>query len=557
MLLQLLLIFLSFFLTAQTTRTVCSSGCDHTTIQAAVNAAACGDTIEIEAGETFTENVVLTFKSGCSSYITLQSSALGSLPAAGTRVDPADAANMPKIQSTAAGSTTTFSTTSGASPSRYYKLVGLEITRFSGSGSQTSVIELGTTGSSQDTLGETPTNIIIDRCYIHGRDEVATRRGILLQAQNVQIINSYLENFWDSGADSQAILSTNGAINLVIGNNFLQGAGENYMFGGGDPSAEALVPQNILIEHNHFHKPLSWDGEGRGVKNLFELKNAKDVTIRYNIFENVWGEAQSGHAIVFTPANQDGTAPYTTVQDVAFEWNIVKQTGSPITIMMKDTGGDSVTMTNVTVRQNLFITDPSGNGHGNIFILDGGADSGDPGDGITLDHNTFVWESAGVNRLAFEEGPNFVTNFSFTNNILAFTGGSWGGITSDVGGGTSGTTALDNALDVYTFSHNVIQGSATGNPGSPNQYAANLAAFAFTDSGAGDFSLSGSSPYLNDASDGSDPGVDWAILTTCTENTEAGTNYVTGTACEGDEPQSGTVKGRVGGTVRLGGNVRL
>jgi len=41
-----------------TTRTVCASGCDFTTIQAAVNAATAGDTINVGAG-TYTENVTI------------------------------------------------------------------------------------------------------------------------------------------------------------------------------------------------------------------------------------------------------------------------------------------------------------------------------------------------------------------------------------------------------------------------------------------------------------------------------------------------------------------
>ena len=40
------------------TSTVCPTGCDHTTIQAAVDAAADGDTIEVGAG-TYVENVVV------------------------------------------------------------------------------------------------------------------------------------------------------------------------------------------------------------------------------------------------------------------------------------------------------------------------------------------------------------------------------------------------------------------------------------------------------------------------------------------------------------------
>ena len=52
------------------------------------------------------------------------------------------------------------------------------------------------------------------------------------------------------------------------------------------------------------------------VKNLLELKNARGVTIEYNVFENNWVDAQKGYAILFTPRNQDGDCPWCVVEDV-------------------------------------------------------------------------------------------------------------------------------------------------------------------------------------------------------------------------------------------------
>ncbi|HWF86101.1 MAG TPA: hypothetical protein VG222_14685, partial [Vicinamibacterales bacterium] len=39
------------------------------------------------------------------------------------------------------------------------------------------------------------------------------------------------------------------------------------------------------------------------VKNLFEVKNAQDVVVEGNVFENLWVAGQSGYPIVFTPRN--------------------------------------------------------------------------------------------------------------------------------------------------------------------------------------------------------------------------------------------------------------
>src|SRR3990172_7552932 len=55
------IILFSSHLTQAATITVCASGCDHTTIQGAVNAASSGDTINIAAG-TYKENVTIEVK---------------------------------------------------------------------------------------------------------------------------------------------------------------------------------------------------------------------------------------------------------------------------------------------------------------------------------------------------------------------------------------------------------------------------------------------------------------------------------------------------------------
>jgi hypothetical protein len=82
---------------AAATLTVCASGCDHSSVQAAINAANPADVVEVKAGEVFVENIVLPYKEG-SDYVTVRSSRWQELPASGFRVNPTDhAALMPHI----------------------------------------------------------------------------------------------------------------------------------------------------------------------------------------------------------------------------------------------------------------------------------------------------------------------------------------------------------------------------------------------------------------------------------------------------------------------------
>src|SRR5689334_22762371 len=69
--------------------------------QAALNSANPGDTIVLQAGATYNTagGFTLPNKGSSTQVITIQSSALSALPAAGYRVHPTNAANMPKLVS--------------------------------------------------------------------------------------------------------------------------------------------------------------------------------------------------------------------------------------------------------------------------------------------------------------------------------------------------------------------------------------------------------------------------------------------------------------------------
>ena len=403
----LLILLAGMPIAAQTTRTVCASGCNHSTVQAAINAAVLGDTIEVAAGETFTENITLPYKSTGSGWITIQSSNLHLLPAEGNRVSPSDAENMPKIQTNTGSDGSVVKTVSGSTPSHHYKFIGIHFARSSGlTGQLTALFEIGIYGSSQNTREEVPHDFVIDRCYFHGEDGRSTRRGLQVNGENIVVSNSYFSKFHENGADSQAIMGWNGTKNVTIKNNFLEAAGENIMFGGADSEASDLFPQDIVVEHNYLYKPLSWKGSEPGpVKNLLELKSAKNVTIRYNILENNWAHGQNGTGVLFTVRNQDNTAPWSAVEDVLFEYNIIKNSDSAFNILTyDDESSGSETVKNILIKNNLFVGSSSGGFLVNVLVTD----ANEPGENIVFDHNTFI-TAVGAS------GHNRTLNFTTSN----------------------------------------------------------------------------------------------------------------------------------------------
>jgi hypothetical protein len=240
-----------------------------------------------------------------------------------------------------------------------YRLIGLELTVAE---SVPTLREIVAFGGTQSRVIDTPSDLILDRCYVHGHPTGNLFRGVLLNSAASAVIDSHVSEAHVAGHDSQAILGFNGPGPFKIVNNYLEGAGENIMFGGGDPSIPGLVPSDIEIRGNHLFKPLRWRPDSPDyagihwtVKNLFELKNAQRVLVDGNVLENVWVGEQSGASVVLTPRN-GGSAPWSVVQDVMFRNNIVRNALAGVTAQSMDNGHPSRSLRRVAIANNLWLT---------------------------------------------------------------------------------------------------------------------------------------------------------------------------------------------------------
>ncbi len=120
------------------------------------------------------------------------------------------------------------------------------------------------------------------------------------------------------------------------------------------------------------------------VKNLFELKNASDVVIEDNVFENHWKAAQPGYAIVFTPRNSSGGCPWCVVEHVRFEWNLVRNIAAGINLLGYDGAATPTRQSNdIAFRQNVFTGVSTALG-GNAWFMQ----IGDGPRDVFVEHNT-------------------------------------------------------------------------------------------------------------------------------------------------------------------------
>ena len=307
-------------------------------LQSAINAANLGDDILLQPGHTFVGSFLLRYKpENSGKYIRIMTAAINnqSFPPEGHRVNPSHASLMPKLVATANNGTvfrTELKMESGVfKPAHHYALIGLEITQAEPS-VNTRLIKLGRYKEydglpEQESMDAVAHDLIIDRSYIHGHPQGNLRNGIEIHSAKTSIINSYISEVHNANSESHCIIGWSGPGPFKINNNHIEGGDINILFGGASPTIPNMVPSDIEVRHNTIRKPAEWyqSNPRRRVKNLFELKNARRVFVDRNLFENIWGDAQDGSAIVLTPKNDEGDAPWTTVEDVMFSNNIIRR----------------------------------------------------------------------------------------------------------------------------------------------------------------------------------------------------------------------------------------
>lgn len=433
--------------------------------QAALDGALPGDEIILQAGALYQGPFSLPLKAG-SEWIIIRSSASDhELPPPGRRIDPSYGHLLPTLIST---SEPVIATASGA---HHYRFIGVEIRparpgelsvwqrwirlmvsmvkgeehwpgKFPGN-----LVMLGNGETSVDQL---PHHIIFDRCYIHGDTVQGAKRGIALNSGPAAVIDSYFSDFKFIGGDAQAILGWNGPGPYKIINNYVEGSGENIMFGGSIPSIPNMVPSDIEIRLNYFTKPMTWmfghpsyAGVPWSVKNLLELKNARRVLIDGNIFEHSWPHDQNGFAILFTVRNEDGAAPWAVVEDITFTNNYLRRIGSGINILgLDDNPFPSGKTSRILIKNNLFAE--VGGEWGNGRLLQLLASTRD----IIFVKNTAYQ----TGNILFAEGGEH-TGFVFTDNIVLHNAG--GVIGTDT---SPGSDTLRRYFPGAVFKSNIIAG---------------------------------------------------------------------------------------------------
>ncbi len=362
-------------------------------VQAAIEKAASGDIVELQAGAVYYGTINLPNKP-LTDFVTIQSSAVNDLPV-DKRVNPAQRSSMATIVAGILGRPAV----SAANGAHHYRFVGIEFTA-SSSFYNYGLVALG---SGESQTAKLPHDIEIDRSYFHPFRSGVARRGVALNSATTTIKNSYFEGFGYPGEEAQAICGWTGTRNVRVINNYIEGGAENIMFGGADPDSADLIPIDIEVRGNHLNKPESWR-EKVTVKTLFELKNAKRVQFVGNLLTNNW----KGSAFRITVRNQDDGAPFSTIEDVVIKDNIIDGAGEGINILGKDDTYPSQTLKRLAIENNLFLNLAGKNGFEGSGYFIQIAD----GEDVTVANNT-VFNSGNITTFY----GTLPRNFLFRDNI--------------------------------------------------------------------------------------------------------------------------------------------
>jgi Divergent InlB B-repeat domain len=543
----------------------------------ALAAAVCGQQITLQAGNSFSGHFTIpALNCPANNYLWIQSSAMSSLPAEAARYSatytnsqgtqiltapqfgPAYAGvtslpgrpplNLPATPGTYTAQLITPDTspvlnfTAGTSGVR---IMGLEITRASGTGFVAQLINLGNIGNIS--------YLVFDRDWMHGNtqtDETETAFNTS-GTSYVASVDSYYSDFYcvTHCTDSHAIF---GGVNTVnsnpeVGhkyvNNYIEASGENLFYGGGPSNT---TPSDIEIRGNLNLKPMTWrvadpaynggvGGNPYIVKNLLEFKNAQRVFGEGNMFVNNWsGFSQGGPGWDITPVNQSGGAPNAFDANITMRYNWSTSVNFAVEMDMANNSGYLAAGENhYSIHDNVWDnlgycqpTCPTSSTTVQMTTSRQIANASQTQHDVTVNHNSFIYNpvatpsaAIGLSNPTIASGKNQY-NENYINNLQQTFGGTLnqeGGSdpTNCANGITVGAPMFAACWTAYTVTNNcfIANGSHTW-PGtnitSVASYAAALTSY--NNGFGGNYVVATSSPCKSAGTDGLDDGANIPLV---------------------------------------------
>lgn len=164
------------------------------------------------------------------------------------------------------------------------------------------VISIGLNTSAQTRVEDAPAFITANQVRVPTH---RGKRGFGIHARDWVLKDcEVLDCYSSRGDDSQGVYVGNSPGRMRIdGGRYVAGSSP-ILFGGDVTQIPGLVPDGAEISNVDLCRPLSWqtDGVARKVKNLWEVKNGRNIHFHHSKLHGCWANGQQGEAIVLTPA---------------------------------------------------------------------------------------------------------------------------------------------------------------------------------------------------------------------------------------------------------------
>lgn len=348
------IVVLSLFamtLAGQTRLTVCGSGCDHTTVQAAMDAAATSQAttcapivITVTAGAVYEAENVAPAKT-CAQWVEIRGSQLS---APGRAVN---SGTWPTLRARSGFETSpifTFASTT------HWRLRGLEISARTTGSLVYRLIELGAVdGGGTPVVATAAGAIDIDQCWIHGLDQAdGPVRGVFIGSSTglVSITNSYIEQIKATAADSPAIACVGCFGGLEIVNNYLEASGMAFLAGGSAASGQSTLPpgmaqRNFRVIGNRITRRPEWHvttGTAAPTGACLTGSRYRDTAAPQNYIctASAWATTGTAHPVDFSNKNsiewKDGQGITLAGNHIGPSWQDAQQGGG---LLLNQSGG--------------------------------------------------------------------------------------------------------------------------------------------------------------------------------------------------------------------------
>jgi len=283
-------------------------------------------------------------------------------------------------------------------------------------------VELGGDKTTMPTPADRPTGFVFDRVYIYGDPVLGGHRGITLNAADLVVRKSWIDDIFEVGRDSQAVSGWNGGQHILIDDCFLGAGAENVMFGGSDSASPEMTCQDIILRDCTLAKNFAWMSLAKqpSIKTLFEIKNVKRLLMERCLLERNWArDWPEGVAIVLKACNGSNIETWATCEDVTLRDLIVRDVGSVFSLIGKnDSSRVSDWMRRVTIANvlayDIDLGDYQGTGRGCPFQK--GAEGAIVLDHITMHTNKHSWLYMDLDPAVAAVSPGTLV---VTNSVMA------------------------------------------------------------------------------------------------------------------------------------------